>query len=538
MRVARFRPVLLAFLAGCLATGPALLVIVAWHLVRSRPGFLEAVADGVLRFIPLDLFEVGLSTFGPLAKGLLFAGVAAAVVPLGGVFGALMLGGSGSWSRAQVAVVAASVATLVAGGLVLPAFGYPPFAVGSTYHPIDIDPPLILGAAAYGVMLACLRRSPVPGPSGLELSSPDIGLTTSTAERDLRTQVSRRRFVISSAAILGLGSLFVSSLGVLLQVVQAAAHTVAPPPPNTGDQAGFGPTPALTHIADFYVVAKDVLAPSVDGAAWTLAIDGLVDRPMQISLEQLKSLPSYEAYRTLSCISNNVPRGDHYIGNQRWRGVRVSDLLAMAGPASTAQFVHWEAEDGYTESLPIDVAGHADTWIAYEMGGAPLPREHGYPARVLIAGRFGMKQPKWVRRMTLAASDAPGYWEERGWDETAAVRTMSRIDIPESGTSVAVGSTVSAAGIAYAGDRGISGVQVSPDGGSTWVNAELENASQSPLGPLTWVRWRATMSFPAAGVHQVAVRATDGSGMQQPEEVTPPLPSGSTGWHTVLVQAS
>ncbi len=112
---------------------------------------------------------------------------------------------------------------------------------------------------------------------------------------------------------------------------------------------------------------------------------------------------------------------------------------------------------------------------------------------------------------------------------------MSRIDTPESGTSVAVGSSVQAAGIAYAGDRGIRGVKVSPDGGSTWLDAELENASQSPLGPLIWVRWRATLSFPATGVHQVAVRATDGTGMQQPEEVTPPLPSGSTGWHTVLV---
>jgi DMSO/TMAO reductase YedYZ molybdopterin-dependent catalytic subunit len=515
-----------------------LLVIVAWHLATSRPGFLEAVADGVLRFIPLGLFEAGLSAFGPLAKGLLFAGVAAAVVPLGGLFGVLLLWRTSSWSRARLAVVAASVATLVAGALVLPLFGYPPFAIGSTYHPVDIDPPLILGAGAYGVMLASLRRFPAVDSRASEGPSRTVVIADSTIGSSLGTQMSRRRFVVSSAAVLGLGSLFVSSLGVLFQVIQAAAHTVARPTPASGDEAAFGPTPAITPLTDFYVVAKDLVAPSVDAAAWTLAIDGLVDRPIQITLDQLRSMPSYEAYRTLSCISNDVPRGDHYIGNQLWRGVRVSDLLALAGVGPTAQFVHWEAEDGYTESLPIDVAGHADTWIAYEMGGAALRREHGFPARVLIAGRFGMKQPKWVRRMTLAASDAAGYWEERGWDETATVRTMSRIDTPESGTTVAVGVPVQAAGIAYAGDRGISSVQLSPDGGSTWIEAELESASQSPLGPLTWVRWRVPLSFPVAGVHQVAVRATDGIGMQQPEEVTAPLPSGATGWHTVLVQAT
>jgi DMSO/TMAO reductase YedYZ molybdopterin-dependent catalytic subunit len=298
----------------------------------------------------------------------------------------------------------------------------------------------------------------------------------------------------------------------------------------------FGPTPAQTPVGDFYVVAKDLLPPSVDTASWRLSVDGLVDRPGQFGLDDLRGLPVQHAYRTLECISTQIVAGDHLIGNQRWTGARIADLLDRVGVQPGAKWVLWEAADGYTEAIELDVARDPESWIAYEMADAPIPAEHGHPARVLIAGRFGMKQPKWVTAMHLAAARAPGFWEERGWDDQAIERTMSRIDLPSPGDEVPAGRPFRTYGIAFAGDRGVSKVEVSADGAKTWTVAELE-PERPPIGPLTWVRWRADVSVPTAGAAQVTVRATDGRGQIQERRVVDALPSGSTGWHTVRVFA-
>ncbi len=284
---------------------------------------------------------------------------------------------------------------------------------------------------------------------------------------------------------------------------------------------------------DFYRIDKNLLPVSVDGSAWRLRVDGLVDRPRAWTLDELRQMPSQVGYRTLACISLQVEAGDDLIGNQKWRGVPVGALLAQAGIGSTATHVLWEAADGYTESVPLDVVMDDQSWIAYEMGDAPLTPEHGYPARVLIAGRFGMKQPKWVTRLQLADHDEPGYWEQRGWDRDAFVRTMSRIDRPAPGDSVKAGVPFTAYGIANSGDRGIATVELSPDDGVSWLTAELEDITEPPLGPLTWVRWRVPVTIAAPGARRLVVRATDATGAVQDGQSRPPLPSGATGWHAV-----
>jgi hypothetical protein len=189
--------------------------------------------------------------------------------------------------------------------------------------------------------------------------------------------------------------------------------------------------------------------------------------------------------------------------------------------------------------MPIEVARDPLTWIADEMGppGTPLLPTHGFPARVLIAGRFGMKQPKWLTRMTLAAADVDGYWEQRGWDKNAVVVTMSRIDWPRPNDEVPVGTPFTVYGIANSGNRGISKVEVSTDDGKTWHDAELEPIAD-PLGPLTWVRWRVSLTAAQAGTIRLAARATDGEGKVQDGEPRSPLPSGSTGWHRVRLVAT
>ena len=167
--------------------------------------------------------------------------------------------------------------------------------------------------------------------------------------------------------------------------------------------------------------------------------------------------------------------------------------------AGEAGWILWEAEDGFTESTPLEVAREADSWIVYEMGGAPLTPSMAIPARVLVAGLFGMKQPKWLRRMQIADHDEDGFWVVRGWDKEAIVKPMSRIDYPKTMAEVPVGEQFWVTGIANAGDRGIMRVELSLDDGDTWADAELDDAALPPLGPLTWVRWRTQATLDRAG---------------------------------------
>jgi DMSO/TMAO reductase YedYZ molybdopterin-dependent catalytic subunit len=299
----------------------------------------------------------------------------------------------------------------------------------------------------------------------------------------------------------------------------------------------FGPTPALTPVGDFYQVSKNLTPTTVDGASWKLTVDGLVDRPYALTLDELMAIPSVSGHRTMECISTNIVRGDHLIGNQEWRGVPISTLLDRAGVQASAGWILWEADDGFTESAPLEVAREADSWIVYEMGGALLTAEHGFPARVLIAGRFGMKQPKWLRRMQVADHDEDGFWVVRGWDKEAIVKPMSRIDYPKPLAELPVGEPFWVTGIANAGDRGIMRVELSLDDGTTWADAELDDAATAPLGPLTWVRWRTQATLDRAGQHRLRVRATDGSGQVQDGVETEPIPSGATGWHRITLRA-
>jgi DMSO/TMAO reductase YedYZ molybdopterin-dependent catalytic subunit len=503
-----------ALLNGFLAAGTALLALILGRLATARPGFLEAVSDGVLRYVPLDVFEAGLSALGPLAKGMLYGAVAAGMLAAGALLALAARHRSTPRRAVFEALLLAIGVFLLAEAVVLPLAGLGPFGFVGAADPLSLHVPVAVAAIAYGGVLVALRET---------FSQP-----RAADDADL----GRRALLGRAVALLAAGAVSGAVLAVAAQIASAARKT-AVATQTFADR--FGPTPALTPVNDFYRVDKNLLPPTVDGRAWRLRIDGLVDRPLELTIDDLRALPSREAYRTLECISFEIVRGDTLIGNQRWRGVPASELLDRAGAQAAGSWVLWEAEDGYTESIPIAVARDAETWVVYEMGGAPLTSEHGFPARVLIAGRFGMKQPKWLRRMRVADHDESGYWEQRGWDRDAFVRTMSRIDYPRIGDTVRAGEPFTAYGIANSGDRRIERVEVSADGGGTWIAAELEDASRAPLGPLTWVRWRATLTVAAAGPARLVVRARDGKGDLQEGRETTPLPSGATGWHAIRI---
>ncbi|MEX1345995.1 MAG: molybdopterin-dependent oxidoreductase, partial [Candidatus Limnocylindrales bacterium] len=286
-----------------------------------------------------------------------------------------------------------------------------------------------------------------------------------------------------------------------------------------------------------YFVSKDWVPMEIDAASWRLNVDGLVDRPGSWTLDEIKALPAHEAYRTLQCISAASIARDELIGNQRWKGARVRDLLDRVAVEPSARYIIWRCADGYHESLDIETARDDDTWLVYEMGppGSPLPPEHGQPLRLLVAGRYGMAQPKHITDMILSAEDEPGWWVRGGWQTDAPVRTYCRIDLPMAdgiSDSVLAGRPFTAFGVASSGDRGISAVQYSLDRGETWQYAELEPLG-GPIGRLTWVRWRAEVVLDEPGQVLFMARAADGNGVWQTDEISEPFPRGASGYPRV-----
>ncbi|RTH38282.1 molybdopterin-binding oxidoreductase [Thermus scotoductus] len=291
----------------------------------------------------------------------------------------------------------------------------------------------------------------------------------------------------------------------------------------------------LLGQGSLYQVSKNppFLDPDLRGRPYRLEVAGLVDRPLVLSLQDLMALPARELVHTLICISN--PVGGDLVGCLRWKGVSLPALLERAGPKREARYLRFEAADGCVESLPLAELPE-DALLAYaafdpERGGyEPLWPSHGYPVRLLLPGRYGMKQPKWLTRIRLEAEKTLGYWAERGWSEEARVRPMSRIDWPPPGASLRVGEALEVRGIAFAGEKPVLAVEVSVDGGKGWERAELLPAP----GPYAWRLWRYLWRPEAPGRQALLVRAWTREGPQDP---TPrdPLPDGATGLHRVEV---
>jgi DMSO/TMAO reductase YedYZ molybdopterin-dependent catalytic subunit len=293
-------------------------------------------------------------------------------------------------------------------------------------------------------------------------------------------------------------------------------------------QPAPGTRPELTSNEDFYRIDINTRPPVVEESGWRLEVGGLVATPLSLSLAELRAMPSAGQVITLQCISNPVA-GD-LISTSRWTGVRFRDLLDRAGVLPQAREAFIESVDGFYESVSMEDMQDERTLLVYEMNGVPLPEEHGFPLRIYIPNRYGMKQPKWIQRIELIDREGAGYWVDRGWSAEARPRTVSAIDAIGEGEASTGQALVPVGGIAWAGARGISRVEVQVDDGA-WVEAELR---APPLSPLTWVQWRFDWPF-AAGAHTFRVRAYDAAGVPQISERNPTRPDGATGIHEVTV---
>jgi DMSO/TMAO reductase YedYZ molybdopterin-dependent catalytic subunit len=550
--------------AGAIAALVMLLVQLAWRLFASSTGvqsFPEFIVAAVARLTPLDFFAFMTETFGSLAQNTLFVIVLIGVVVVGYEAGAIadrlyQLGrlGPGLLGRTLAGLLIAAVLFLFTSLVILPVAYLGVFASGSR-NGAEIVTQLAVTFAIFALAWAGVSY-------WLTESEREA---TSAAEASDGGQNVPRRAILGAATLAlvgGVGALAVRVMqprGVADEAASqqvardiaarasastpAATEAVGVAPPATPPAAAAPPaTPAIdvaevfneleaagaltqpvTSVADFYHVSKNLLDPTVDAEDWSLVIDGLVDTPLEFSYEDLVARADTVKLTTLCCISNEL--GGNLIGTAEWTGVPLVDLLNEAGVQPEAVDLKLSCADDYEDSFAVEIGNDPNVLVVVGMNGEPLTPDHGYPARLIVPPIYGMKNVKWVQRIEAVAEDFLGYWQTRGWDDAAPYQIWGRIDSPNRRDVLMPGPAL-AAGVASAGDRGISRVELSLDDGDSWADAILE-PSLNP--PFTWVRW--VFPFEAAEpAVTLTMRATDGEGNVGTEKRNPPLPAGATGW--------
>ena len=295
-------------------------------------------------------------------------------------------------------------------------------------------------------------------------------------------------------------------------------------------QPAAGTRPEYTPLADHYRIDISVGgAPQIDAETYRLPITGLVGEPLELSLQQLREeFEPVEQIVTLACISNRV--GGTLTSTTRWTGARLADVLDRAAPLANAAYLRIEAADNFFEWVSLEqIRADPRVILCYAWDGQPLLTKHGFPLRIYLPDIFGMKQPKWITSFELVEEWGEGYWVRRGWDEVARMRTTAVVDTVATNSvyhSESGEAFVPIGGIAHAGARGVSRVQVQIDDGE-WQDAQL----RTPMADTTWVLWRYDWPF-AEGMHDFTVRCFEYDGTAQIVQRQGSRPSGATGLHS------
>ncbi len=564
--------------AGALAAALALAVgeLIA-GLSSVSVSLTEAVGGLAIDYVPPPVKDFAIAVFGIYDKLALIIGMVVVTVVLGAlvgmgaarrfdiaywVFGLFGLLGAFSLSREPgVGWVTALVSAALAAGAAL-------FVLRIIYRSIG-EAPETEGALA--------------ADRGDDLTPVTEQVRTGAAPDD----VTRRRFLAAAGAVLGLGVAMAAGGRLLLErtkqtlagrdtvvlpqatgttATTAPPTTAAPSPSTTGAATtsaeaqpastttaaettttttgptveGFGPLPAghsldvpeispiITPNEDFYLIDIALSPPQVNLEQWRLQVTGLVENPYEISFDELLALPLVERYVTLSCVSNSV--GGSLVGHAKWLGVPLSLILDEAGLLPQAEQIVGRSVDGFTVGFPSTIPYDGrDALVAVGMNDEPLPIEHGFPVRLVVAGLYGyVSATKWLSELELTTWDGfNAYWIPRGWAKEAPVKTQSRIDTPRQGR-IARGPRA-IAGVAWAPHRGVDKVEVRI-GDGPWIEAELS----TEISDNSWRQWKVDWD-PQPGRYKLQVRATDGDGITQTDLRVPPAPDGATGWHTIDV---
>jgi DMSO/TMAO reductase YedYZ molybdopterin-dependent catalytic subunit len=511
-----------SLVAGVSAMLVATAVLGLVYLVQpSFPFPPLGLAQRLLRLIPGPVAVFFIDRLGHWALRLFAIGFTVGSVLAGGVAG-VVVARRPAPTRARAAWLAGGLLAAAA----LPGYGAQPGAPSLLVYGAVVAAAGVVYASVLWGALARLERDPVPAPA--------TGLGPTRREL-LRAMVGAGALLATGLVIRRLSGGFGDPGGRPLARPAGAAPIRAVTPPPDRDAGAFlairGLTPEVTPNRLHYVVDNSIIDPDVDTRSWRLRVDGLVGRPIELGYDELLAMPAIEQYVTLQCISNVV--GGDLVGTAKWTGVPLRAVLARAGGvAPRAVRVAFHAVGGYTDSLPVAKALDPTTMVAYGMNDRSLPRAHGYPARIIVPGIYGMKNVKWLQRIEVVDYDYRGYWQRSdGWDNIAEVKTASRIDVPRELTSLEAAGVV--AGVAWAGDRGIRRVEVSADDGRTWTPAVLRRE----LAPAAWRQWRLPWRPSGSGRVVLRVRAVDGRGDLQLAQEQPPHPSGASGYDQVDVIA-
>lgn len=359
-------------------------------------------------------------------------------------------------------------------------------------------------------------------------------------EQTLANGRSRRSFLIrtGTAAVAGLGvAIFGENFGARRRHVEETRRLLNLPVsdrrPPAGVSFGVEDMPSWrTPNSKFYKIHTAVVVPTIEPQDWTLRIHGMVDQEITLSYQELIDRPVVQRWITLNCVSN--PVGGPLIGNAWWSGVLLADLLAEAGIAEGADAVLQTSHDGWTCGTPLsaltDKNRHA--MLAIAMNGEPLPIDHGFPVRTVVPGLYGyVSACKWVVDLEVTRfDDIEAYWTTKGWSEKGPVKIASRIDVPESGDDVEVGSVV-VGGHAWIQHTGIAAVEIAVDG-ADWQRVELGFVPNTD----TWVQWKTEVEL-TEGDHKLRVRAIGADAEVQTSVERDVLPDGATGWHEIEVSA-
>jgi DMSO/TMAO reductase YedYZ molybdopterin-dependent catalytic subunit len=496
------------FVAG-LVGGLAMLGIRSF---LSAPSLQEVIMERLLLFISAEIFSAILQQVWTMGKILAVISVTFVLAFAGGLIGLAYVAGRQRFVRPMtlppilMGVALGLALWLLMNLVVLPILGE---GFAGSDVPADSDAfqiVLLGGMLAFGITLTWIS---------------DDRVWTWRAVAPDASGVSRRVFLTNALGLVvvvvaaGTGLRFLISSGIASMRKFARFH----------EEPGEMPA-EITPVGLFYSVTKNLVDPVVSASSWRLKLEGSMLRPFELTLDELRALPSVEQIVTLECIENRV--GGHLISNGLWKGVRLRDLLERAGVQSNVRRIVFRSADGYDESLTLEAAMRPEVLIAYDMNGAPLTNEHGFPARVVVPGRYGMKMPKWLE--SISTTQDPiynGYWQKRGWDHEAFVKMTSQIFVPRSLDPVVIGQQSLVGGVAFAGDQGVSRVEFSPDDGKTWHEAVLQQA----LSPFSWVLWTKEWAFADSDSRTIVVRAYDGKGTQQISAETEAAPAGATGLH-------
>lgn len=507
-------------LAGVVSAGVFLAVADLVALVVAREGSpILAVGSFVIDIVPRPLKEFAITTFGENDKPALLIGLGVAVLVAAAISGLLQ------YLRPPLGVIALGVAGALALAAVVTRAGASPLA---------FLPPVV-GAIAGAVLLMLLVRRIRGWHEGL-------GASAATSDRS-EASVDRRMFFRlagiagASALIVGVGARVVNATTSSIAAIRKALKLPAPGStvvvPEGGELDVPGISPLFTPNRDFYRVDTALTVPAVDPSSWRLVIDGMVDRRIELSFDDLLNMGLDEYAITLACVSNEV--GGELLGTAKWLGVPVRDVLRAARPAARADMVLSRSVDGFTASTPLEslTDDGLDAILAVGMNGEPLPLEHGFPVRMVVPGLYGyVSATKWLTELKVTTFDADeAYWTPRGYSARAPIKLSSRVDRPRIDQALDAGP-ITIAGVAWAQTVGIERVEVQIDDGA-WQSARLS----TPVNRDTWVQW--SLEWDATpGSHYVTVRATDRNGTLQDERRAPIAPDGSTGWQRTLLRVN